>query len=73
MILILLSKILVDGTVQDLPLLLVFGAGVLTPFLGVGVIGGYASSSRIREYRDLIRVGSGILLIGFGVWMLFWG
>ncbi|WOX58391.1 hypothetical protein [Methanoculleus receptaculi] len=55
MILILLSKILVDGTVQDLPLLLVFGAGVLTPFLGVGVIGGYASSSRIREYRDLIR------------------
>jgi cytochrome c biogenesis protein CcdA len=73
MLLVLLSRILIDGTVQDLSLLLVFGAGVLTPFLGVGVLGGYASSSRIREYRDVIRAGSGILLIGFGVWMLFWG
>jgi cytochrome c biogenesis protein CcdA len=71
MILILLSRILIDGTVQDLLLLLVFGAGVLTPFLGVGILGGYGSSSRIREYRDLIRGISGIILIGFGVWLLF--
>ena len=73
MLLVLLSRILIDGTVQDLSLLLVFGAGVLTPFLGIGVLGGYASSSRIREYRDVIRAGSGILLIGFGIWMFFWG
>lgn len=71
MLLVLLSRILIDGTVQDLSLLLVFGAGVLTPFLGVGVLGGYASSSRIREYRDIIRAGSGILLIGFGLWLIF--
>ena len=70
MILILLSRILIDGTVQDLLLLLVFGAGVLTPFLGVGILGGYGSSSRIREYRDLIRGISGIILIGFGAWLL---
>ena len=70
MILILLSRILIDGTVQDLSLLLVFGAGVLTPFLGVGTLGGYGSSSRIREYRDLIRGISGIILIGFGAWLL---
>ena len=73
MLLVLLNRILIGGTVQDLSLLLVFGAGVLTPFFGVGILGGYASSSRIREYRDVIRTGSGILLIGFGVWMLFWG
>jgi len=73
MLLVLLNRILIDGTVQDLSLLLIFGAGVLTPFLGVGVLGGYASSSRIREYRDIIRAGSGILLIGFGVWLIFWG
>ena len=70
MILILLSRILIDGTVQDLLLLLVFGVGVLTPFLGVGILGGYGSSSRIREYRDLIRGISGIILIGFGAWLL---
>ena len=73
MILVLLSRILIDGTVQDLSLLLVFGAGVLTPFLGVGVLGGYASSSRIREYRDLIKAVSGVVLIGFGLWLIFWG
>jgi hypothetical protein len=43
------GRILVNGTVQDLSLLLVFGAGALTPFLGVGILGGYASSSRIKR------------------------
>jgi len=43
---------------------------VLTPFLGVGTLGGYGSSSRIREYRDLIRGISGIILIGFGACLL---
>lgn len=73
MIFILLSKILIDGTVQDLSLLLFFGAGVLTPFLGVGIIGGYGSSRRIRKYKNIMRTGSGIILIGFGVWLLFLG
>ncbi|MCK8519677.1 urease accessory protein UreH domain-containing protein [Methanoculleus sp. 7T] len=73
MLLVLLSRILIDGTVQDLSLLLVFGAGVLTPFLGVGVLGGYASSSRIRGYRDIIKAVSGVVLIGFGLWLIFWG
>jgi cytochrome c biogenesis protein CcdA len=73
MLLVLLSRILIDGTVQDLSLLLVFGAGVLTPFLGVGVLGGYASSSRIRGYRDLIKAASGVFLIAFGLWIIFWG
>ncbi|WAI01074.1 urease accessory protein UreH domain-containing protein [Methanogenium organophilum] len=72
MILILLSKILIDGTVQDLSLLLVFGAGVLTPFIGVGIIGGYSSSNKIREHRNVIKAVSGIILIGFGFWLLFW-
>jgi len=72
MVLILLSRILIDGAVQDLSLLLVFGAGVLTPFLGVGILGGYGSSRSIREHRNVIRTVSGIILMGFGVWLLFW-
>ncbi|WP_265581716.1 cytochrome c biogenesis protein [Methanofollis aquaemaris] len=70
MILILLSKILVDGTIQDLSLLLVFGVGLLTPFIGVGMIGGYSSSRRVKEHRDIIKIISGIILIGFGFWMI---
>lgn len=73
MIFILLSKVLIDGTVQDLSLLLVFGAGVLTPFLGIGIIGGYNSPKRIRKHRKLMKTGSGIILIGFGVWLIFLG
>lgn len=73
MIFILLSKILIDGTIQDLSLLLIFGTGVLTPFLGIGIIGGYGSSREIQKYRGIIRTGSGIILIGFGIWLLFWG
>jgi cytochrome c-type biogenesis protein len=72
MILILLSKILIEGAIQDLSLLIFFGAGVLTPFVGVGIVGGYSSSSRIREHRDVIKAVSGIILIGFGFWLLFW-
>ncbi|KAF1074387.1 hypothetical protein MKMG_01955 [Methanogenium sp. MK-MG] len=72
MLLILLSKILIGGTIQDLSLLLVFGAGVLTPFIGVGIIGGCGSSSKIREHRDVIKAASGMILIGFGFWLLFW-
>ncbi|MBP2147186.1 cytochrome c biogenesis protein CcdA [Methanofollis sp. W23] len=71
MILILLSKILIDGTIQDLSLLLIFGLGVLTPFIGIGIFGGYVSLSKIREYREIMKVSSGIILIGFGVWLLF--
>ncbi|HPD11645.1 MAG TPA: hypothetical protein PLN56_11700 [Methanoregulaceae archaeon] len=43
------GRILVNGTVQDLSLLLVFGAGALTPFLGVGILGGYAFIEQDKE------------------------
>jgi len=72
MILVLLSRILIDGTVQDLSLLLIFGAGVLTPFLGVGVrrgirlvkqdtgIQGHHSSGK-RDSVDRIRALDALL------------
>jgi cytochrome c-type biogenesis protein len=71
LLLVLLSKILSDGTIQSLSLLIFFGAGVLTPFLGVGVLGGYESATRIRNHRRIIRVTSGLILIGVGLWMAF--
>ena len=70
LLLILLSKILSDGTIQSLSLLLFFGAGVLTPFLGAGVLGGYGSAARIRNHRTIIRAASGLILVGVGLWMV---
>jgi len=70
LLLVLLNKTFVTGTINDLLLLLAFGGGVLTPFMGIGLIGGCTLSERVRSYRVYIRSISGVLLILFGMWEL---
>jgi cytochrome c biogenesis protein CcdA/glutaredoxin len=70
MLLVLLDKTVSQGTLGDLSLLLVFSLGVLTPFIGVGLIGGYTLSKRIREYRGYIKLISGTVLVLLGLWIL---
>lgn len=70
MLLVLLDKTVSQGTIGDLSLLLVFSLGVLTPFIGVGLIGGYTLSKRIREYRRYVKLISGISLVLLGLWIL---
>jgi cytochrome c biogenesis protein CcdA len=36
-----------EGTVSNLTMLLAFSAGVLTPFIGVGLLGGYTLSKKL--------------------------
>ena len=72
MLLVLISKTITNGTVSNLAMLLAFSAGVLTPFIGVGFLGGYTLSKQIRSYRVYIVKISGIALISLGLWMLFW-
>jgi cytochrome c biogenesis protein CcdA len=57
----------------NLYLLAVFGAGVLTPFLAVGVVAGGspALAKRIREqHRVKIRAFSGIILLAYSTWLI---
>ncbi len=70
MLLVLLNKTVSQGTIGDLSLLLVFSLGVLTPFVGVGLIGGYTLSKSIRDYRKHVKLVSGIVLILLGLWIL---
>lgn len=70
MLLLLLERTITQGTFEALSLLFVFSLGVLTPFIGVGLIGGYALSKRIREYRVKIKLVSAFILILVGVWMI---
>ncbi len=70
MLLVLLEKTITQGTLDALSLLLVFSAGVLTPFIGVGFVGGYTLSKRIREYRKQVKLLSGLSLILLGLWIL---
>jgi cytochrome c-type biogenesis protein len=70
LLLVLLNKTITSGTVDNLTLLLAFSAGVLTPFIGVGLIGGYTLSNQIRSYKIYIKKLSGIALILFGLWIM---
>lgn len=71
MLLVLISKTITNGTVSNLTMLLAFSAGVLTPFIGVGFLGGYTLSKQIRSYKVNIKKISGIALILLGLWMIF--
>lgn len=55
MLLVLLNKIITSGTANNLILLLAFSAGVLTPFIGIGLIGGYTLSKQIRSYKIYLK------------------
>jgi len=70
MLLVLLNKTITNGTVNDLALLLAFSGGVLTPFAGVGLIGGYTLSKQIRSYKMYLKKISGFALILLGLWIM---
>ncbi len=70
LLLVLLNKTITSGTVNNLILLLAFSAGVLTPFIGVGLIGGYTLSKQIRSYKIYLKKISGIALILLGLWIM---
>jgi cytochrome c biogenesis protein CcdA len=69
MLLVLLNKTITTGTFNNLILLLAFSAGVLTPFIGIGLIGGYTLSKHIRSYKIYLKKISGFVLILLGLWI----
>ncbi|WP_011308293.1 cytochrome c biogenesis CcdA family protein [Methanosarcina barkeri] len=71
MLLVLLNKTITSGTANNLILLLAFSAGVLTPFIGIGLIGGYTLSKQIRSYKIYLKKISGFVLILLGLWIMF--
>lgn len=70
MVLVLLNKTFTEGTIGDLALLFAFSLGVLTPFLGIGLVGGYTLSKRVREHRRYLKLISGISLVLLGLWVM---
>ncbi|WP_094229268.1 cytochrome c biogenesis protein CcdA [Methanolobus psychrotolerans] len=70
MLLLLLERTITQGTLEAMSLLLVFSVGVLTPFIGVGLVGGYTLTKHIREYRKQVKIVSGAVLILLGIWMV---
>jgi cytochrome c-type biogenesis protein len=70
LLLVLLNKTITSGTFNEAVLLLSFSGGVLTPFIGIGLIGGYTLSKQVRSYRIYLKRISGLILIILGFWMM---
>ena len=71
MLLVLIDKTITGGTIGNLMMLVAFGAGVLTPFIGVGLLGGYTLSQQVRSYKVFTKKMSGVVIILLGLWMIF--
>jgi len=69
-LLVLINEMLTMTTINSILLLLAFALGVLTPFILIGLIGGYALSERVRSYRVYIKTISGVVIILLGIWIM---
>jgi cytochrome c biogenesis protein CcdA len=77
MFMVVLSKILLNADIQNFLLLFIFGFGVITPFVVLGIIGGFtpqlANKFRLKirmNYGEKVRVVSSLILIGLGIWLI---
>jgi cytochrome c-type biogenesis protein len=68
--LILVETLLFAGSVSAFAMLVAFGAGIMTPFLIIGIVFGSIPNERLIRFSSLIQKASGILLIVFGLWLL---
>ena len=68
--LILIETLLFASSVYALAMLVAFGAGIMTPFLVIGIVFGSIPNERLIRYSTLVQKASGVLLIIFGIWLL---
>jgi len=68
--LILIETFLFAGSIYAFMMVITFGAGIMTPFLVIGIVFGSIPNERLIQYSTVVQKASGILLIVFGVWLL---
>jgi len=68
--LILIETLLFVGSAHALVMVLAFGAGIMTPFLVIGIVSGSIPEERLFRYSPIVQKAGGILLIVFGAWLL---
>jgi cytochrome c-type biogenesis protein len=70
MLIVLLEQMFDSSSFSAILHLLVFCAGILTPFLVIGLIGGATLTQKVRRFRRPIQIISGIFLLIFGIWVI---
>jgi len=70
MLIVLLEQMFASSSLSAMLHLLVFCAGILTPFLVIGLIGGATLTQKVRRFNKPIKIISGLFLLIFGVWVI---
>ena len=68
--LILIETIFISTTITPLFMIPAFSAGVLTPFLILTVLRNSIPEERVLRYAGIIQKIGGLLLFGFGIWLI---
>jgi cytochrome c biogenesis protein CcdA len=66
-----METLLFAGSAHAVAMVLLFGAGVLTPFFMIGIVSGSILQEQLIRYSRLVQKASGVLLIVFGIWLVF--
>jgi len=68
--LILIGTLLITGTAAPLLMLLVFSAGTFVPFIIIAALRHAIPDERLLKYAGIVQKAGGLLLVGFGIWLL---
>jgi cytochrome c-type biogenesis protein len=68
--LILIGTLLITGTAAPLLMLLMFSAGAFVPFIIIAALRHAIPDERLLKYAGIVQKAGGLLLVGFGFWLL---
>ena len=71
--LILIETLLLNATIAPVSMILVLSAGILTPFIALTVLHRSIPGERLLRYAGVVQKLGGLLLLGFGIWLIFSG
>jgi cytochrome c biogenesis protein CcdA/glutaredoxin len=67
--LILIETILIDSTLAPVLMVPAFSLGILAPFIAFTVFR-HSTQERLMKYTGIVQKAGGLLLVGFGVWLI---
>jgi cytochrome c biogenesis protein CcdA len=68
--LVLIQTLLLGKTLAPLAMILAFSAGILTPFIALTLFRSSVPDEQLLCYAGFVQKLGGILLIGFGIWLI---
>lgn len=71
--LVLIEALLLGKIFAPVAMILAFSAGILVPFIALTLLRSSVPDERLLRYTGIVQKLGGLLLIGFGIWLLITG